>query len=738
MEIRANVFKDLFRVALPILALAGGVAVSAAATWTQINTGLTSTAVNVGAITLAQATPSTLYVSTRTPNGNGGLFKTTDGGATWNIISSVVGVNSIAIDPRNSSVVYALTGHGLLKSSNGGETWSAAGNGLPSPYAYLVVIDPVTPSTLFAVIGGLNGGIFKSTNGGASWNALNTGLTNPFFSFLIIDPSTPSKLYALASVPAPPNPPGAVLLTSTDGGETWAVRATGLPANTSVRSLAVAPSNSSVIYATVSLGVPGGPPGTAILRSVDGGESWTSLSTGLPTGAFVTNLIVDPRNASVIYVMIVFPFAEAGGILKSTDGGESWTALRPNLPANTPIQSLVIDPGNSSMMYIIADGSIYKTVDGGAQWNRATAGLTAIDVLSLATNRTDPAVVNAGVGNSIFKSSDTGVTWSRLFSFQLSPPSNPSLIPSPFAPDSPAYPLSLLVDSRNPNVLYASTVRGNGCYYADNLLFKSMDGGVSWTDTVSPDRSGCVLGGFFGPSAGLKAIDPGDSNTLYLAESDDEDEGWWLLRSTDGGGSWASVGSFPSNQAAGVWTVAVDPTNSSILYAGLDDSPQYLDDGNVKPGPGGVFKSTDGGATWNGIGLSGSAVKLIAIDSAHPNVLYAVTEANYGIPKGFRGLFKSTDSGASWTAINNGLAALLDTGAGMTSFVIDAANSNLLYAATGGNGVFRSSDGGANWAPFNDGLANLDIRSLAAAPGSRHILYAGTSNGVFKVADDTP
>jgi photosystem II stability/assembly factor-like uncharacterized protein len=735
---RANAFKDFFLVALPILALAGGVAISPAATWTQINTGLPSAAVDAGAITVAQATPSTLYATTRTASGNGGLFKSTDGGANWKIISSVVGVNSVAVDPRNSLVVYALTGHGLLKSSNGGETWSAAGKGLPSPYVYLVVIDPVTPSTLFAVIGGLNGGIFKSTSGGASWNALNTGLTNSFFNSLVIDPATPSKLFALASGPAPPNPPGPLLLTSTDGGESWTTRATGLPANTTLRSLAVAPTNSSVIYATVSLGATNGPPGTGIFKSMDSGGSWTRVTADLPQGAVISNVIVDPRNASVIYLLILFPFAEAGGILKSTDGGESWTALRPNLPANTPIQSLLIDPGNSSMMYIVADRSIYKTADGGGRWDQATTGLTAIDVLSLATDRTDPATVYSGVGNNIFKSSDTGASWSKLFSFQLSPPSNPGFIPSPFSSDSPAYPLSLLVDTRNSSVLYASTVRGNGCYYADNLLFKSMDGGVSWTDTVSPGKSGCVLGGFFGQSAGLKAIDPGDSNTLYLAEGDDEDGGWSLLKSTDGGGSWASVGTFPSDQAAGVWAVAVDPTNSSILYAGLDDNPQYLDDGNIKPGPGGVFKSTDGGATWSGLGLSGSAVKLITIDSAHPNVLYAITEANYGIPKGFRGLFKSTDSGASWTAIDNGLAVLLDTGAKVTAFAIGVANSNLLYAATAGSGVFRSSDGGANWAPFNDGLTNFDVRSLAAAPGSRQILYAGTSNGVFKVADDTP
>jgi photosystem II stability/assembly factor-like uncharacterized protein len=449
----------------------------------------------------------------------------------------------------------------------------------------------------------------------------------------------------------------------------------------------------------------------------------------------VVSLVVDPNDSFTIYIAILFPFAQAGGILKSTDGGVSWNVLNPNLPANTPIYSLAIDPVTSSMIYMIADGHVFKSTDAGSSWNPATNGLTAIDVHALAVNPVDAATLYTGAGDSVFKSSNSGASWMKRFQFKLSLSSTPSPIAPPFPDGAPAYPLSLLIDFADPDILYTVATRGNGCYFADNLMFKSTDGGVSWSDSVSPDKSGCVFGGFFSATGGLKAMDPTDENTLYVQESDDEDGGWLLLRSTDGGSNWKSIGNFPSSQQAGVWALAIDPTNAATLYAGLDDTPMYSNDGTIQPVQGGVFKSTDGGVSWNCVGLTGAAVNLLVIDPAHPNVLYAATEGNYGAPRGFRGLFKSTDSGANWSAINPGLAGVIDVGYNMTAIVIDPSNSNIVYAGVAGGGVFKSSNGGANWSPFNGGLANLDVRVLAMAPGSRHTLYAGTAGGVFRVID---
>ena len=730
----------VFCLAPAILLITSGIVfeTSWCANWSEINTGLPKTGVRVSSIVIPAKTSSTIYARTFSPDGTGGgLFKSTDAAASWKAIGSVVGVGNLVADPQNPSTVYALTTHGILKSTNGGDSWVRAGSGLPDTYINDLVINPVTTSTLYALSGyGPTGaGIYKTTNGGQSWNALDTGFPrNTFINSLAIDPTTPSSLYAIGSAPQFNGPPSPAIFKSTDGGGSWNALKTDLAPNLGIRSLIFAPTTPGTIYALTNVFGPGGRPG--IFKTTDGGESWTGIDTGVPPGAFVSSMVLDPKDPAVIYLAVVFPFAEAGGILKSSDGGKSWRAISTGLPANTPLQSLAIDPVNSSTLYMISEGTLFKSTDGGTRWNKAVNGLAVIGVGALAVNRVDATIVYAAAGDSLFKSPDAGATWNKLFTFQISTVPG-AFFALPFAAVAPGYPRSLLIDFANPDTLYTVTTRGNGCYFADNLILKSTDGGASWSDSVSPDRSGCVLGGFFGVSAGLKAIDPTDPNTLYLAEADDEDGGYGLLRSKDGGASWTPVGDFPGGQQAGVWALAIDPSNPATIFEGLDDVPMYSEDG-VKPGAGGVFKSTDGGASWKSIGLSGAAVNRLAIDPANPNVLYASTIGNYGTPRGFRGLFKSTDSGASWAAINNGLASLIDTGYDTTAIVIDALNSNLLYLGTSGGGVFKSSNGGANWTQLNGGLTNLDVRSLASAPGSRRILYAGTSGGVFRLIDDTP
>jgi photosystem II stability/assembly factor-like uncharacterized protein len=722
----------VFRLAPAILGIASGLALGTGwgATWSEIDAGLPGADVNVRTIVVAGGTPSTIYASAIDADGSGHIFKTTDGAASWKALSSLVGASSVFVDPQNSSVVYALSGRGILKSTDGGAGWTRVGAGLPNTFVNVLAIDPATTSNLYAIAGG--SGIFKSADAGVNWVKLITGLPpNAFFSSLLIDPGNPSNVYLTGSVPQNGGPANFVTARSMDGGATWNVLNGNLAPNASLRLVAIA-ATSSTLYGLGSLSGTGGA-GQGLLKSTDAGQSWTAVDTGLPSTAGIVSVVLDPKNAAAIYLAVVFPFAEAGGILKSTDSGKSWVAISTGLPANTPIQSLAIDPVNSSTMYLIADGNFLKSTDGGTHWNKAVNGMATVNVGALAVNRSDAGTVYAAAGNSLFKSVDNGSTWKKLFAFALSIAPGAPFSP-PFAPDSPAFARSLLVDFTNPDVLYASTTRGNGCYFADNLLFKSTDGGLTWSDSVSPDRSGCVLGGLLGPSAGLKAMDPSDPNTLYLAETDDEDGGYSLLRSKDGGSTWTFLG-FPNNVQAGVWALVIDPANTSTLYAGFDDVPVYSDDGTVQPGTGGVFQSTDGGASWKPIGLSGGAVNLVVLDRNQPGVLYAATEGHYSAPVGFHGLFKSTDAGATWSEIGSGLADLRDAGLNMTSLVIDPASSNILYAGFSGGGVFKSTDGGANWSQLIDGLANLDVRSLAMAPGTGHILYAGTSNGVFRIVD---
>jgi photosystem II stability/assembly factor-like uncharacterized protein len=172
--------------------------------------------------------------------------------------------------------------------------------------------------------------------------------------------------------------------------------------------------------------------------------------------------------------------------------------------------------------------------------------------------------------------------------------------------------------------------------------------------------------------------------------------------------------------------LVIDSTKPTTLYAGTGGSSFEFPSSS-----GGVFKSTDGGASWSSAGLADAAITVLAIDPAKSSTLYAGTGTDPSAPQGFRGMFKSTDGGATWLPINNGLAGLFDVRSSITALVIDPQNSNILYAGTSGGGVFRSIDGGTNWSPFNDGLTNLDVRVLAVVPGNPNTYYAGTAGGVF-------
>ena len=208
-----------------------------------------------------------------------------------------------------------------------------------------------------------------------------------------------------------------------------------------------------------------------------------------------------------------------------------------------------------------------------------------------------------------------------------------------------------------------------------------------------------------------------------------------MLKSSDGGANWTSIWGDINGLQSGLNAVAIDPGNPAILYTGVGDAGFYITPGSTGTG---VFKSTDGGATWNVTGLKDTAATILVIDPADTSILYAVTQGVYTEPRGFRGLFKSIDGGASWLAVSNELTGLADIGATITTLAIVPNHSNILYTGTSGDGVYKSVDGAASWVKFNDGLTSLDIRALAIAPGSPNMLYAATSVGVFRIIDETP
>lgn len=245
--------------------------------------------------------------------------------------------------------------------------------------------------------------------------------------------------------------------------------------------------------------------------------------------------------------------------------------------------------------------------------------------------------------------------------------------------------LALATDPVNPSTLYAGTYDG---------VFKSTDGGASWNPAniglppTDPE-------GYYASVDGL-AIDPQNPSTLYAVANPPNAQGEVLFKSIDGGANWRQAG---SGLPASDFTLSIDPQNTRTLYAGTGK---------------GVFKSTNGGMDWNSVS-AGLPVPFEVYTWAIPLRSIRGRLPLYAWVGNLRdnGIFKSTDGGSSWRAAGSGLP----TGTTVDSVAIDAADSTMIYAATG-VGVYKSADGGASWAAANSGLTGTRIFDVAVAPQS--------------------
>jgi photosystem II stability/assembly factor-like uncharacterized protein len=685
---------------LSILAAATGlaptVATVAGAQWTAIHSGLPRTVPAIRSLAIDTATPSTLYAI----DFDGRLFKSIDSGGSWNVRGSVTGVGFVVVDPTDSSTIYAGTQRGLFKSSDGGENWTGADSGLAGNTSFqypTIAIDPLTPSTLYAVT---PRGLFKSTDAAGSWNQLDTLPAEAYTPYdfeggITIDPLTPTTIYIGFNSGKEQG-----ILKSTDGGQSWNKLSNVTDMIPS--SVVVDPATSSILYARSSKF------NGMVFKSTDGGQTWT-MHPAAPAGTAVVSLAINPASPSTLYGLYwSSPSLRAWGIRKSTDAGENWTELDAALPpyddvgfpdvyaypvlAVSPTTPVTVYTGYFQSPALKPDGHLAKSTDGGATWNAADAGLSYIDVRALTVDPVNSSRIYAGMGGAssstaLFKSADGGASWTSFTQFDL----------------SDVHPLwygwisSLVIDSRSPNSVYAAAQTYDG-YHA---VFKTKDGGTNWT------RSGPSPFTFLFATA--MALDTADANTIYVAGYDLAGDGEAILyKSVDGGSTWP----FSYQWIIGpVNALAIDPTNRTTLYAGV---------------PEGLFRSVDGGSNWNNLGLMD--VTSLALDPGDPNTIYAAAGGVSYFGPGVFGVFKSTDGGASWAPINSGLAGVLDSRSIVTAIAFAPENSSSVYLATSGRGVYKSIDGGGKWEPLNDGLSNLDVRLLTVAPNA---LYAVTSDGIF-------
>ena len=659
-------------------------------------------------------TPSTLYACA-----NGGVFKSTDSGATWTLVLPLYNqADDGAIEPENPNTVYVADSD-IYKSTDAGSTWTQVENGIdtlpggePDPISH-VSVDPVNDGTAYAV--GLNTGLYKTTNGGQSWSAINTGLTslissNAQFGPIIVDPVNSQVLYITVSIQSSSSSDG--IYKSTDGGNQWTASVT----NVSAADVEVDPNNDAHVFAIINY---------QVYASTNSGSTWAPLATS-PPGAQL--LRINPKNSQNLIVTTL-----AGAIYYSTNSGTSWTLGANN--SSFYIEDLAVDPVTPVNLYVSTSAfGLFKSTDGGQTISESDAGLHAVAGLNRMVMGRDGAIYVSSTGSGIFKSTDQGVVWSSV---------NNGIANNGYSIDVYA----LLEDPQTPMTLYAGTVGG---------LFKTADGGANWT---------LLNNGKTDPYTFSVALDPENSNTVYAGT----DTGG-VFKSTDGGNSWQSASAgLPADQ---ILALAVNPANSSVVYAGTfahglyrstDDGASWNSDNTgvpiiaaieaiatdsanaqnvyVSSGNGGFYKSTDGGNTWTsattGIPL-GYTFQNLTVDPTRTATLYAA-------PLGpFENVYVTTDAGAHWQSITPFGLATSPVSVMVNATAVDPQNPQNLYgAATDGQiYVFTSltptAKAGSESTNFNTSLNAQLYGGLSSFTGVLNFaIVTPPAHGTVTITDAT-
>jgi len=414
-----------------------------------------------------------------------GIRKSVDGGVNWSLIrASPERVTALAISRIDPNVLYASAyRRGVFKSTDGGETWLLASDGLASQEIAALLIHPTNPNSVYA--GGFlaGGGVYYTGDGGASWRAVNTGLVAHSIGAVAIDPRSPATLYAAAADTCEECGCGAGgMFKSVDGGLHWSFANRGI-SEPGVGSVAINPLNPTVVYAGANYRYTQ----VGIFRTSDAADTWSAVITGTELDAGVGNIVIDPRVPSTVYAG-----TPGFGLFKSTDSADSWRQILapPDPGQGFAVDALAIDPSDPQILYVGERfRGVFRTRDGGLTWMSMNGGLTDQSVSALAVDPVNRGVVYAGTyASGVFKSTDSGDSWR---------PSGSGL--------GKRHISALTIDPNDPLTVYA----GSQFYpTGDNGLFQSRNGGATWRSIDDP-----VL---INRDITAVTLSPGNSRVIYV------------------------------------------------------------------------------------------------------------------------------------------------------------------------------------------------------------------------------
>jgi photosystem II stability/assembly factor-like uncharacterized protein len=608
-------------------------------------------------------------------------------------------VVAIANDPINTNIIYAGSwGGGVHKSTDGGASWKFAGKGIPNGLIDSLAVDPVTPTTVYA---GTHGdGVYKTTDGGATWAAMHTGMQDHAVVYtLTVNPGNHALVYAgTRGRPATPGPPWlGILYKSNDYGNNWFPVLQNIGGSDDqdwVYSVRVNPSSPNMIiaaahehgpYVAYDYGnagdwfSPEAVPdwsgraiafdprswlqtafyatwhGDGLYRSTNGGYHWELTNSGLGFAKIYPNGIVfDTVNPDVVYMASFGD--QVHGVMKSSNAGNDWSHID---IANRYIYSVGTLAKSQGVIFAgtLLDG-IYKSTNGGANWSHNNKGLMNTNISGVVFKAPKNIYVSTK-GLGIFRSTDGGVTWAE-FNTGLS------------ARDING----LTLNAANPNLLYALTSTAG---MQVNDLSKSN----GWALASIPYQ---------------EPLKPPEDQPQHTAESsvtvhEPIEELLGYTPSYDE--PFQAVGI-----TAPVLSMAFAPSNGQTAYLGTDGY--------------GMYKTLYGGTSFGYVGLSGVAIRSIAINPTTEKYVYVATNI-------LGNVVATNNAGVSWFSL-----PLIPGSPVVNSVGILANEPNWVYAGTS-QGLWRYDQ--IKWSLV--GFSDLAVTAVKGSPFSSEILYVGTENGTY-------
>jgi photosystem II stability/assembly factor-like uncharacterized protein len=619
-------------------------------------------------ITIHPAGSNTLWVGAPA----GGLWQSTNGGASWTTNTDylgVVGCSDLAVDPTNTSILYLATGDGdagdtrsigVLKSTNGGQTWAATGltNNVTNNFVIRrLIIDPSNPQILLAAT---NNGIYRTANGGTSW----TIVANGSYYDLEFKPGDPNTIYAAANV----------FRISTNNGTSFTTISSGIPTTGANRmAIAVTPHDANYVYVLASSSSNSGMLG--FYRSTASGTVFTQMTTTLNLLGYNSNggdtggqgwydlcIAANPLNKDEVVT---------GGVnvWRTTNGGGSWSIYGHWTGSGAPFthadqHDLEFDA--AGVLFNCNDGTVYKR--NGTAWQEISGTMNIsqiyrIGMSSITSNKwitghqdngtsiwngttyaaklggdgmdcfydytTDNNVFGSYQNGSLMRSTNGGTSWSSVTSGLTG--TAPWLTPWKQAPG-------------NSNTLY--------CGYSN--LFVSNNQGTSWSQLTALPTGGTI---------NEFAIAPSNNQIIYVLKSGG------IFKTLNAGTTWTNVtGTVPVGSGSPQY-ICIDPTDPNQAWVVLSGYSA----GNK------VFMTTNGGTSWTNYSanLPNLPANCIVYQPGSNDVVYVGMDV---------GIYYRVGGASSWSLYNAGLPNVP-----ISELEISPASPNLIHAATFGRGVWVAS-----------------------------------------------